>query len=158
MRALDFVISSPRIANLVHRTAAPWSSLIPVPTLPTRGDSERAVASGQPWRKQYSGLTRFNLHLATRELTMKRFLGLRESSAGKSGLSTTTQSGPRAISLVGLRKNLCREGRSFGQCSLLSEADWDGHADRAAFLLSRQGRGGRALPRGNRGTAGFRPH
>ena len=36
-------------------------------------------------------------------------LGLRESSEGQTGRSTTTEHGPRAIRLVGLRKYLCRE-------------------------------------------------
>src|SRR5208337_4020584 len=44
-------------------------------------------------------------------------LGLRESSEGHTGCSTTTQPGPRAIRLVGLRKNLCREGTTLDNAS-----------------------------------------
>src|SRR5208282_4444332 len=44
-------------------------------------------------------------------------LGLCESSEGQTGCSTTTEPGPRAIRLVGLRKNLCREGTTLDNAS-----------------------------------------
>lgn len=44
-------------------------------------------------------------------------LDRRESSEGQTGCSTTTELGPRAISLVGLRKNLCREGTTLDNAS-----------------------------------------
>src|SRR5271157_1527855 len=44
-------------------------------------------------------------------------LGLRESLEEPTGCSTTTVLGPRAILLVGLRKNLCREGTTLDNAS-----------------------------------------